>query len=181
MTNFKKKILLLLLVVVSTIANAQFIDKDYTQISVVFDPTITDNGFQIGGEIQKIMHWGYTSIGASTYKGFDVSYTDLIGTFGINFNLFNNDVVRYYSGFRLGLIWRETTPFPAVGGALGFDIKLSKFYSKIQFYLGMRLWTDYREDQKNHFYGDSSGYKRGLITNNALLQENGAIVLSMSW
>ncbi|GAL63746.1 hypothetical protein JCM19300_2782 [Algibacter lectus] len=81
----------------------------------------------------------------------------------------------------MGLIWRETTPFPAVGGALGFDIKLSKFYSKIQFYLGMRLWTDYREDQKNHFYGDSSGYKRGLITNNALLQENGAIVLSMSW
>ncbi|GAL63747.1 hypothetical protein [Algibacter lectus] len=46
MTNFKKKILLLLLVVVSTIANAQFIDKDYTQISVVFDPTITDNVFK---------------------------------------------------------------------------------------------------------------------------------------
>ncbi|GAA3651559.1 hypothetical protein [Flavivirga jejuensis] len=180
MTNFKKRIVLLL-VIVSTIANAQFIDKDYTQVSVFIDPTITDNGFQIGGEIQKIMHWGYASIGASTYNGFEVAYTDLIGTIGINFNLFNNNVVRYYSGFRMGLIWRETNPFPMVGGALGFDMRLSKFYSKTQFHIGLRLWTDFREDQKDQFYGDSNGYKKGLITNNPLLQENGAIVLSMSW
>ncbi|MDO5970640.1 hypothetical protein Q4Q35_12555 [Flavivirga aquimarina] len=177
-----RKILLGLLLVSSIVnVNAQFITKDYTQISVYIDPTITDNGFQIGGEIQKIMHWGYASIGASTYNGFIVSYTDLIGTLGINFNLFNNDVVRYYNGFRLGLIWRETSPFPAVGGVLGFDIRLSKFYSKPQILIGARLWTDYREDQKNQFYGDSNGYKKGLITNNPLLQENGAIVVSMSW
>lgn len=179
MKNYEKIIVVLLLV--SSIANAQFIDKDYTQISVFIDPTITDNGFQIGGEIQKIMHWGYASIGASTYNGFDVSYTDLIGTVGINFNLLNNDIVRYYSGFRLGLIWRETSPYPAVGGVLGLDIRLSKFYSKTQCHIGVRLWVDHREDQKSQFYGDYSGYKKGWITNNPLLQENGAIVVSMSW
>lgn len=165
----------------SAIVNAQFIDKDYTQVSVFMDPTITDNGYQIGGELQKIMHWGYVSIGATKYNGFEVSYTDVVGTLGLNFNLFNNKVIRYYSGLRLGLIWRETNPFPMVGGVVGCDIRLSKFYANTKFHIGVRLWTDYREDQKNQFYGDSSGYKKGWVTNNPLLQENGAIVLSMSW
>jgi len=173
--------ILVVLGLVSAIANAQFIDEDYTQISVFVDPTIADNGFQIGGEIQEIMHWGYASLGASAYNGFQESYVDLIGTLGFNFNLFHNNTIRYYSGGRLGLIWRETSPFPMVGGAIGFDVRVSKFYSKTQIHIGTRLWTDYREDQKNQFYGDSSGYEKGLITNNPLLQENGAIVVSMSW
>ncbi len=176
-----KKIIIALLLVISSIANAQFIDKDYTQVSMFIDPTVTYYGFQIGGEIQKIMHWGYASVAASTYYGFKVAYTDLIGTLGINFNLFNNDIIRYYSGARLGIIWRETSPFPMVGGAVGFDIRLSKFYAKTKYYIGTRLWTDYREDQKDQFYGDSGGYQKGLITNNPLLQENGAVVFSISW
>lgn len=176
-----KKILIAFLLLLSSMINAQFIDRDYTQAGVFIDPTFADYGFQIGGEIQKIMHWGYASIAASAYKGLSVTYTDLIGTLGINFNLFNNDVVRYYSGGRLGIIWRETNPFPMVGGVVGFDIRLSKFYAKTKYYIGARLWTDYREDQKNQFYGDYGGYEKGLITNHPLLQENGAIVFSISW
>ncbi|AUP81244.1 hypothetical protein [Flavivirga eckloniae] len=176
-----KKVIVGVLLVKSAIANAQFISEDYTQVSLFIDPTITDSGFQIGGEIQKIMHWGYASVGASTYNGFEVAYTDLIGTLGINFNLFNNNEIRYYSGFRLGIIWRETNPFPMVGGVVGGDIRLSKFYAKTKFHIGIRLWTDYREDQKDQFYGDASGYKKGWLTNNPLLQENGAIVVSISW
>lgn len=177
---------LLLILLFTTTANAQFIKEDYTQISGYIDPTFTDAGFQSGLEIQKIMHWGYASAAYSTYHGFDVGYSDLIGTLGLNFNLFNYKPVRYYSGFRLGFIRRNSpiygsSSYPMVGGVIGFDFCVSKPSAEVKLHFGIRLWTDYREDQKNEFYGDSDGYERGLITNNPLLQENGAGVISISF
>lgn len=167
------------------IANAQFIDEDYTQASLWVDPTFTDNGFQVGLEIQKIMHWGYVSAAASVYDGMEVRYKDLIVTIGINFNLCDNDVIRYYAGFRSGFIFRDDTTvsasYPMAGGVVGCDIRLSRFNADTKFYIGPRIWTDYREDQKDQHFGSAKDYKRGWITNNPLLQENGAIVLSISW
>lgn len=179
-----KKLILILIISITTSLHAQFIDKDYTQFSIWVDPTLTDNGFQTGIELTKIMHWGFASVSTSVYDGLDVRYVDAVGTLGINFHLFDNDVIRYYGGLRLGRIWRGYKgdgSYPLAGGVIGADIRLSKFYTETQFHIGVRLWTDYREDQKAQFYGDYDAYKPGVITNNPLLQENGAIVLSISW
>ena len=180
MANNKVVILLLFL---SAFANAQivtFIDKNWTQASVWVDPTLTDQGFQTGYEIEKIMDWGYASASFSIYNGLDVKYRDLVGTLGVNFNMFNNNAIRYYGGWRMGFITRtddtDKNTYPMVGATIGITIKICK-----HIHIGPRLWIDYREDQKDQFYGSSLLYERGFITNNPLLQENGALVFTVSW
>lgn len=178
--------LFLIIVLFSYTAKAQFItvpeDDINTQFGIYIDPTFTDKGAQIGVFATMVMNFGYVGFSASNYNDLnDVGYTDLSGEIGLNFHLFRFEPVRYYTGFRLGTIWREKNPFPLVGGVIGFDYRVSREYASVKMYLGVKLWTDYREDQKNQFYGDSDGYKRGFITNNPLLQENGAVTVSFSF
>lgn len=134
------------------------------------------------------MHWGFASASVSTYDDVtkDVGYADLVGTLGINWNFNKFNGIRYYAGFRGGFIRRKSPEFgkstyPMVGGVIGVDFNLTRRMFDAGVMIGFRLWTDYREDQKNQFYGDSDGYKRGLLTNNPLLQENGAIVFTLYW
>jgi hypothetical protein len=172
--------MLLSITIANVNVNAQFIDETYTQINNFVDPTFTDNGFQIGLEIEKIMKWGYVNVSISHYQGLEIPYNDLVGSLGINYHLFQYSRIRYYNGFRLGYIKRERT-FPMVGGVVGFDFKLKHDNETKGFRIGFRLWIDYREGQKAQFYGDYDAYKPGLITNTPLLQENGAFVFSYSF
>lgn len=158
------------------VAQAQFITKDYTQASIWVDPTVTDKGFQIGIDLQKVMRWGFVGASASYYEALEPNYADIVGFGGINFNLLHFEPVRYYGGLRAGALFREGNPYPLVGIIAGFDWEVAK-----GFLIGLRGWIDYREDQKPQFYGDYSAYKKGWITNNPLLQENGAVVVSFSW
>lgn len=177
------KKLALILLLFTSLVQAQFIDKEWTQFSIWIDPIAThkEGGAQIGIDIQKIMYGGWISASFSHFEALTPSYIDLVGSGGINFNLFNYKPVRYYAGPRLGFLFREGNGFPLVGGVIGFDWQLSRPYSDTKIHIGARAWIDYREDQKNQFYGDYDSYERGIITNNNLLQENGAIVLSFSW
>ena len=181
----KAVIVFLLLTTFCSAQVVTFIDKDWTQLNVWVDPTLTDQGFQTGYEIEKVMHWGYASAAFSIYDGLEVRYSDVVGTLGVNFNMFNNDVIRYYGGWRMGFISRKhkntKATYPMFGSVIGFNIRLSRFNTINKMYVGYRLWIDYREDQKNKFYGNSELYKRGIITNNSLLQENGGLVFSFSW
>lgn len=179
-----KKILILILFY-SSIVNAQFIqfiDEEYTQISIWNDPVVTfqERMPQFGVDITKVMLWGWISASVS-HANLNVGYTDLIGSGGFNLKLANYDPVRYYAGPRMGFIFREGNGFPLWGGVIGFDWRISRPHVATKFHIGARAWIDYREDQKDQFYGASAVYKPGLITNNPLLQENGAIVISFSW
>lgn len=178
----KKSILILAFIALCSTVNAQFIDKQYTQISVYADPVAThkENGLYIGAEITKVMYGFYASLSISHFEALNPNYTDIVSTMGVNFNLFHFDNVRYYAGLRTGVILREG-PFGMFGGTAGFDFRISSHLAETQLHIGPRFYIDYREDQKNKFYGDSDGYERGVITNNPLLQENGAIVLTISW
>ena len=153
-------------------------DDINTQFGVFVDPTFTDAGAQFGVFAVMVMNWGYVGASFSNYNNLNgVGYSDLVGSMGLNRHLFEFEPLRYYGGFRIGTLWRGAgNGFPLVGGELGADWRITR-----GFYLGVKLWTDYREDQKNTAFGDSGAYKRGLVTNNPLLQENGALTLSVSF
>lgn len=183
-----KKLIVLLLFVYTT-SNSQnmnfveFVNEDYTQIGIWLDPVVWDieGSPQIGIELQKIMHWGYAGISVSHISALTPPYTDLVGFVGINIHLFGYKPIRYYIGPRIGISIREGNRNALAGLMAGFDYRLNKELSKTRFSIGLRAWVDHREDQKNQFYGDSDAYDPGLIFTNPLSQENGAIVLSISW
>lgn len=167
--------------------NAQFItvpeDDINTQFGFFVDPTFTDNGAQIGAFATMVMNWGFVGVSSSTYpKLGDVGYSDLVGELGLNFHLGGFEQVRYFTGFRLGRLWRGAGEgFNLTGGLVGFDWRVSRRNAEVDVYLGLRFWADYREDQEDRAYGDSKAYKRGLITNNPLIQENGGFSVSFSF
>lgn len=159
-----------------------FPNEDRLQIGIWTDPTFTDKGAQFGVDATGVMRWGFVGASLSNYSNLgNVGYTDLVGQLGVNFHLANFEPVRYYIGARLGYMWRGNGGYPLAGGLAGFDICLSKYYAKVKLYVGLKFWTDYREDQEAGRYGDVDAYKPGLITNNPLLQENGAGVISISF
>ena len=170
-----KKLLIIVAVILginSTQAQSFFKwnDNEETFISLRLDPTFDDKGFQIGAEITKELLWGWVSMGISHYEELTPSYTDIVGSGGINFHLFNTDAVKYYAGTRIGTLLREGNPFPLVGFVVGIDIKLFDNIS-----LGLRAFPDYRGDQAKPMYG---GKKDNLIWNNDNVVENGEILLT---
>lgn len=170
---------LIIFLLTTQIALAQFITRDYTQFSVWTDPVAwhKEGGPQIGAELTKVMRWGWVSVSISHFEALTPSYTDVVGSGGINFNLFNYEPIRFYGGFRLGVSGRDLNfPYPLAGMVAGFDWQIFK-----NFHGGLRVWVDHREDQKDQFYGDSDAYEPGLIFTSPLSQENGAIVISWSW
>lgn len=181
----KTKILYLLLLM-SCLCNAQFItvpeDDINTQFGFFIDPTFTDKGAQLGAFATMVMNWGYVGASVSNYNNLNkIGYSDLVGELGLNCHLFNFEPVRYYGGFRLGVLWRSKYSYPLAGAVIGFDWRVTRRDAPVDIYLGVKLWSDYREDQKNQFFGDSDAYKRGLVTNNPLIQENGAFCASFSF
>jgi len=118
---------------------------------------------------------GFVSLGIS-YFDLTPAYFDITVSGGINLNLFNFDRVRYYAGGRIGVEFREGNPHPLVGAVLGFDWKATD-----NFTIGLRAWVDYRASQDNQFYGDDTAYISGIIIDNPMTQENGAIVFNYTW
>jgi hypothetical protein len=180
------KLLIMALMLTGLNSNAQFIttpeDDINTQFGFFIDPTLTDKGSQFGIFMTAVMHWGYVGVSASTYPNLgEVGYTDLVGELGLNGHLGGYEPIRSYAGFRLGHYWRGDSSFPLAGGVVGFDWRVTKINSEIDVYFGLKLWADYREGQKDKWFGSAEKYKRGLVTNNPLLQENGALVISFSF
>ncbi|MGR3218494.1 MAG: hypothetical protein ACUZ8H_01570 [Candidatus Anammoxibacter sp.] len=180
----KALISLALMTIISASAQSpwfEFIDREYTQMTFMVDPTLTDKGAQIGIDIQKIMLWGFAGVSFSHYAALEPSYTDMVGFGGVNFHMFRNDRIRYYGGFRLGMNWRGQSVYPLIGLVCGIDIRLNSTKYRTGLYIGGRLWVDHREDQKNQFYGDDTAYNPGIIFSGPLSQENGAITISLTW
>ncbi len=179
----------ILLLLFTSFANAQFItvpeDDINTQFGIFIDPTLTDSGAQIGAFATMVMNWGYAEASISIYDDADVeriAYTDLVAELGLNGHFGGYEPIRAYAGFRIGFINRDNkNTYPMAGGSIGFDWRVSARWSKVGVYVGAKLWTDYREDQKDEFFGSAKKYKRGFITNNPLLQENGALRVSFSF
>jgi len=181
-----KNLIFAFLVFSGLVSNAQFItvpeDDINTQFGFFVDPTLTDKGAQIGVLATMVMEWGFVGATASNYNNLNgVGYSDLVGELGFNGHFGGFEPIRSFAGLRLGCLWRGSDSYGVAGGVIGFDWRLTRPDAEVDVYVGVRLWTDYREDQKDRFYGDSNAYERGLVTNNPLLQENGVFVVSFSF
>lgn len=172
-------------VLFSLIAHSQIIsfpDQDRLQIGLWTDPTFTDQGAQFGIDVTGVLRWGFVGVSTSTYPNLgNVGYADLVGQLGVNFHVAQFTPIRYYTGLRLGKIFRGSGGYPLAGALFGLDVCLSRPEAKVKLYVGVKLWVDYREDQEAGRFGDAEAYKPGLVTNNPLLQENGAGGVSISF
>lgn len=191
-----KKLLIIPLLIISLIGYSQeekedrksFIsypeDDIRTQFYNLIDPTLTDEGFQTGFGAVMIMEWGFVGAETTMYQTKNLShqdkYKDIVLFLGLNWHHFDYEPIRFYAGIRGGSVIRDTT-YGLVGIMVGFDYRIIKAPNGFQMHLGGRLWIDRRNDQEDRAYGDSSAYKKGLITNNPLLQENGALLISLSF
>lgn len=137
--------------------------------SVFIDPTFTDPGFQYGVEVLKEMQWFFVAAAVSQYPELEDGYTDLNFTVGMVMNFFHNQNLTIYSGAGGGANFRGGDPYGMMHLSLKLHLKI-----KDNVYLGLKFWVDHREDQKDEFYGDSDGHKKGLIFKGPLSQENGA-------
>lgn len=155
-------------------------DDIRTQFGFIVDPTLTDRGFQFGVNATMIMHFGFIGAEITTYPELEDGYVDVVGQLGLNWHMLEYEPVRYYAGFRGGAIFRDGL-YGLAGGLVGFDVRIVNQYNGFQMHIGLRLWTDYRTDQENRAYGDSDSYEKGLIIDNPLMQENGAILISFSF
>ena len=139
-------------------------------------------GRQVGAEMTVIMGGFYVSPSISTFPQLEDGYVDAVGTIGVNWHMFRNTIIRYYSGVRLGYEWRgDSTPHPLIGASLGADLTLITFKDGTSLYLGGEVWVDHRASQADQFYGDSSGYDGGIIFTNSQAKENGKIKIGISF
>lgn len=144
-------------------------DEDF-YFTTFTDPTFSDAGFQVGLGIRKELLGGWVGLEASTYPDLNgIGYWDLVAQGGIAIEIGKTTIL---GGARIGRIEREGNPFGLAGTLLQIEVEI--FNGVLA---GGRLWLDYREDNKNEFYGDSDGHTY-LIFSNPLLQENGAFTLT---
>lgn len=114
-------------------------------------------GRQFGYEMTALMGWGSISPSISTFPQLKDGYTDLVVSFEFNFHMFNTTLIRYHAGPRLGFIFRGSNQYPLIGFGAGADIVVYQFPNqKTTILLGGKFYMDWREDQEDQFYGDSS-------------------------
>lgn len=140
-----KTIIAIFLIFTSLSAAAQlrFNDTEYFQAAVVIDPvaSIKEKGLNIGAEIELISYWGYVRASSQSFFALEGGYVDLMGALGVNFKYGHFSPFRFYTGVRLGAIYRDLYPYPTVGAEAGIDL-----YTRGNFVLGVRTTYDLRTD-----------------------------------
>ena len=152
------------------------------QYNIFVDPTgKAPNGAagrHMGFKMTAIMGGLFVEPSLSTFPQLEDGYTDFVTTVGLNWHMFRTTALRYYTGLRAGIAFREGT-HALIGFALGADLSLITLETGQTLYLGAEVFTDYRTDLQDQFYGDSTNYKGGTIFTNSAVRENGIIKLGI--
>ena len=141
-------------------------------------------GRHFGVEMTAIMGlnktaWFYIAPSLSSFPQLEDGYLDVVVSIGTNWHMFNTTAIRYYTGIRLGHVWRKGwTPHPLIGLSAGLDVRLKTFRNKTSIHLGGELFADYRSDQADGKYGDSDAHDVGVIFTNSQVVESGRFKLS---
>ena len=145
-----KKILFAFLLVGATM-NAQLIKfgtTEYGTVSAFVDPvgSCKERGLDFGAELEYVGNWGYVKTGFQMFPALLDGYTDVVGGAGLNFNTYPFDYLRFYSGVRLGYIFRgiglergRTYPLAGIEGGIDFNLN-------DKWFIGVSAIGDWRED-----------------------------------
>lgn len=139
----KKLITLLLITSLSYSQDIRLGDTETFNISILTDAraSIKEKGINIGGEIELVSNAIYVRSGIQTFGVFQGGYVDWTTAGGINLKWGYFDDFRFYSGGRLGFIWRGGNSYPTAGAEAGLDYNFNS-----GFILGLRGTYDYRSD-----------------------------------
>lgn len=142
-----KRVLLTLLLVIGMItvtqAQIQFGKKEYFNVSLSIDPsaTIKEESPNVVGEIELVNYGIYVKAGVQTLPGLQGGYTDTTGAFGLNVTTGPFEDFRFYTGVRLGFIFRGEYTYPLAGAEGGVDYNVND-----DIFVGLRSTYDQRED-----------------------------------
>jgi hypothetical protein len=141
-----KAILFFVLLLSITEVSAQslrFGDSEYFTCSAFGNPSASIKGTELnyGVDIELVSYAKYVRFGVNRFENLEGSYTDFIGSSGLNLTSGYFNSMRYYSGLRLGLIYRIENVYPTAGVEGGFDVDLAK-----DLYIGLKVTYDYRSD-----------------------------------
>lgn len=136
-----------------------FNDDENTFLSAFIDPKFEDSGEQYGVTLTKEVIWGYIETSFSTYQKLNPPYYDLIFSGGL---ALEKNKFTLHTGPRAGFEVRDGGPFLIWGYQGRLLFKLSE-----RFYVGGKLWLDYRYSQDKQFLG-----------NGDMIRENGSLIIS---
>ena len=132
-------------------AQIQFNQDEDKYVSIWTDPTLSDNGFQIGGTFTMEYKAVFAEYSISHYNELNPSYTDIVVGYGLVLNVFKADL---YIGGRLGFIYREKDNIAGLtGGMMRLQYPVTK-----RLYLGIQFWIDARTDLGNDFVRENGGF-----------------------
>ncbi|WP_281238916.1 hypothetical protein [Flavobacterium praedii] len=120
----------------------RFGDSEYFTFSAFGSPSISVNesDLNFGVDIELVSYAKYIRFGVNRFQNLEGSYTQFMGSAGLNLTSGYFENLRYYGGLRLGLIYR-TNVYPTGGVECGVDVDLSK-----DLYVGLKAAYGYRSD-----------------------------------
>lgn len=144
----KKLIALLVLFPMFSYGQFTFGKSEYftADLAVDFYASVKESGLDINARLGLVSYWGYITANIQNFAVLEGGYTDLVGSFGLNFQTDRFNTVRPYVGGRLGLIFKGSQTYPTAGFEGGLDWNIND-----KMYLGYRATGDYRTDYE--FWG----------------------------
>lgn len=143
------KKLLLIALLITSLSYAQglkFNDNESTNISISIEPysSYKESSLNATFEFEYICHSIYIKPSVQILPA--INYIDTAVGLGINLTsgYFNN--ITYYTGIRLGHIFRKDSDYPLFGFEGGINFKLTD-----KLYIGPRATLDWREDFKDSY------------------------------
>lgn len=139
----KKLIMILLPFLLQAQSGLHLNNAEYFTVSASFDPhaSVKEHDLDTALEIEYV-GVPYAKFGVEYFSGTTPKYFDWHGAFGINIFLGLFDKTRFYSGIRLGRIYRgEKVRGDLFGLESGVDFNLTE-----KTFIGLRATYDYRND-----------------------------------
>lgn len=143
-----KNVFLLGLILVTQLSIGQdgfrFSKKEYFTVSTSIDPTSSykEKGLDIVGELEYVGPI-YAKVGFESFSALTGGYQDFHYGIGVNFTSGYFNTIRYYTGFRQAIVFRDGGWRINNGLEAGVDYNIND-----NFFIGLRSTLDKRYDQE---------------------------------
>jgi len=183
-----KTLILMLLISIGSFAQLitfpSYLKGIDTQFGVFIDPIgkppVGGKGRQKGINFTLLLNGGFIELSASNFSQLKDGYTDFVVSGGINFYMFGNENIRYFTAPRLGLCFRGGTRYEMAGFVTGADFPITNENRSSVLYLGWMVFVDHSEDlEDKKGYRSRSDPSTNLLFKGISIRENGAIRISV--